>query len=330
MRSFRSLPALALLSIGVATKITGAHSALLNGTFRQAMSFGNHAGFINAPATLFGIPRTFRAPPPPGVHPRVLFDASDFSALVSRFVANQNITGTFEEFFLDFTKEGHGPSNTLLSAFEKLDFAVSDEVLAGYVHYWGKTENGLSAQMNEESSSALIMMAFHGHVEAVRNPGQENKIFERLTKILGNWSKCILAHERLYNSYSNDMVPVPTKTDAVKDEATGLMFLGSTLWQPSYTLTQERGSGIFGLALSYDMIYNEMALIPGGLAAREMTRQAISRTLKGRISWGMDLDNRRINSNWGMYIHIYVQLYSTVCTMQMLTLFCFTSFFCYT
>lgn len=299
LKNFHLTPALALLPVLYNAFFSEAESSILNGTSHQAVGFGSHAGFTDAPADMFGTPRTFVSAPPPGVHPRVLFDSSGLSALVSRFLANGEVDGSFEQFFFDLTKTIHGPSNTMILSFERLSFDVSDETLAGYVHYWGKTIDGSSAHMNDQSSSALIMMAFHAHVEAARNPLQERQLFERLTKILGNWAKCLLAHERLYNSFSSDISPVPLHKKAWNDEETGLTFQGSALWQPSYTLIQERSTGIFGLALAYDMIYNEMALSPGGTEARDLIRKAISRTLKGRTSWGMDLSDRRINSNWG-------------------------------
>lgn len=307
LKCFRSTAVIALLSIICVDSPLPASAVALNGTRQllkvsakqQAVNFGVHAGFTDAPSDLFGSPRIFNPPPPPGVHPRVLFDASELSALVSRYVANENVDGSFEQFFLDFTKGGNGPSNSMVLAFEGLNFDVPDETLAGYVHSWGKTSGGSYAQMNEQSSAALIMMAFHAQVEAARSPDGGTQLFERLTKILGNWAKCLLAHERLYNSFSPDISPVPAHKKEWKDEETGLTFQGSALWQTSYTLTQEWSTGIFGLALAYDMIYNEMALFPGGTEARDVTRRAISRILRGRISWGMDLDDRRMYSNWG-------------------------------
>lgn len=275
-------------------------SFTLSQTLRQNTApFGDHPGFTDAPRHLFGNPRSFKAAPAPGVHPRVLFDADELNDLVTRYISNSADPKSFEKYFLRFTGTIHGPKNPNLAVFEQLPFDVSDDELAEYVHYWGKAWNGMSAAMTESSSAALIMMAFHAHVETARNPKSESPIFERLTKILGNWAKCILAHEKKYNSYASDIDPIPEYTAPVYNRSIWLFKQGSKLWQPTWTLTQEWRTGVFGMAIAYDMIYDKMASIPGGIEARTLTRKAISRILKGRISWGMDLDDRRIVSNWG-------------------------------
>lgn len=271
---------------------------------QQAVVFGDHSGFTNAPSHLFGTPRAFKAAPAPGIHPRVLFDAQELSDLVSRYISNSADPKSFEKYFLKFTSTIHGPQNVNLAVFEELPFDVSDDELAEYVHYWGKTWNGMTASMTESGSAALIMMAFHAHVEAARSPSKESPIFERLSRILGNWSKCILAHERKYNSFATDIEPAPAYTPPIYYPKLWVVKQGSKLWQSTWTLTQEWSSGVFGMAIAYDMIYDNMAAVPGGIEARSVTKKAISRILKGRVSWGMDLDDRRIVSNWGMYLPV--------------------------
>lgn len=53
--------------------------------------------------------------------------------------------------------------------------------------------------------------------------------------------------------------------------------------------------------MSYDMMYNKLSETDDGIAIRERVRLAISTIVSGRKSWGMDLPDTRIHSNWATY-----------------------------
>lgn len=59
--------------------------------------------------------------------------------------------------------------------------------------------------------------------------------------------------------------------------------------------------GVFGLAMSYDLMYNRLGATAEGTAIRSRVAGAISRITAGRYSWGMGIPRRRAWSNWVTY-----------------------------
>lgn len=246
----------------------------------------------DAPEELLGQPKVFAPVPPVGEHPRVLLNSAELSALGIRFKDGYNVAGTFEKFFYDFTKTEFGPGNEALAMFEGIDVAqMNDTEKAAIAELgWGQKRNGRTARMEEATASAMILGTFHAVVQEEIN-GVESSIVDKMVKIMGTWADCIQAHARVYDCHEEN-VPCQGRPEGG--------FQGSLLWRKDWALAQEWGTGSFGLAMAYDLLWNKMGS-GERLVVREKVRAALARIVKGRYTWGMGFDNRRIVSNWGAY-----------------------------
>lgn len=245
----------------------------------------------NAPEWLLGQPKVFEPAPPVGVHPRVILNAAELSVLAARFAERYESTDTFEKYFYDFTKTEFGPGNEALSLLEDVNVTgMDDEEKAAIVELgWGQRRNGNRARMDQTTADAMVLSVVHSVIQEELN-GIESTIVKKLIKIMGTWAACIQSHARIYDCHEEN-VECRARPEGG--------FQGSLLWRKDWGLAQEWGTGSFGLAISYDLLWNKM--VSGErLVVRESIRAAIARIVKGRYSWGIGLDSRRIVSNWGM------------------------------
>lgn len=249
----------------------------------------------DVPEGLLGQPRVFEPPPPAGVHPRVLLTSSELSALAARFKNGVNVAGTFEKFFYDFTKTEFGPGNEALELLQAIDVTqMNDTEKAAIAELgWGHKSNGRVARMEEATASAMILSSFHAFVQEEIS-GVESPIVNKLVKIMGTWADCIQSHARVYDCYEEN-VQCQGRPEGG--------FQGSLLWRKDWALAQEWGTGSFGLAMAFDLLWNKMGS-GERLVVREKVRAALARIVKGRYSWGMGFDDRRIVSNWGAYLRL--------------------------
>jgi hypothetical protein len=280
------------LSLSMAL-ITASPSTPFNKTRRLSVRQAGSSAFIDAPASLFGAPRTFEAVPPPGVHPRVLLSGGEVGELVARF-ATRGGGNTFEEYFYGFTRGEHGPGNEALGMLLAVNISrMADAEMAAIVELgWGVKRNGRTARMEEKTAAAMFMSSVHALIDGEENVGAESAIVAKMVQVMDVWATCLQAHGRIYDCYGRPGVTCRSAPSGG--------YQGSLLWRKDWALAQEWGTGSFGLAMSYDLLWNHMGT--GARAVvRENVRAALQMIVKGRYTWGMDLNARRIVSNWGEF-----------------------------
>jgi hypothetical protein len=250
---------------------------------------------IDAPVSLFGTARSFSQAPPVGIHPRVLFNQTEWEQLVYDYASNRNVPG-WHKHFLDFTY-GHGPGNKFTPAFEKLNFSVDNDTLAGYFDIWGKDNvTGQSYLMNDYTENVIFQMTLHAFVETNRT-GVDSPIFDRVIFILDNWAKVVNAHGDKYDCYE---VTSPAYNKCTPSNTTAKQ-LNSAAWSKTWDLAPQNAMGLFGVAMSYDVLFNRMSTSAALIEKRDRVRDVLARIVRGRNSWGMGMSSKRLVSNWGLY-----------------------------
>jgi hypothetical protein len=251
--------------------------------------------YIDAPLSLFGTSRAFSQAPPVGIHPRVLFNQSEWEQLVSDYARNRNVPG-WHKHFLDFTY-GHGPGNKFTPAFESLNFSVDSDTLAGYFDIWARDNvTGQSYMMNDYTENVIFQMTLHAFVETNRT-GVDSPVFNRVIFILDNWAKVVNAHGDKYDCYE---VTSPAYNKCTPSNATAKK-LNSAAWSKTWDLTPQNAMGLFGVAMSYDVLFNRMSTSADLIDKRDRVRDVLARIVRGRKSWGMGQSSKRLVSNWGFY-----------------------------
>jgi hypothetical protein len=247
----------------------------------------------NAPQSLFGVARSFSQAPEVGVHPRVLFNQSEWDELISDYATYRNVAG-WHKHFLDLSY-ADGPANKVTPAFEKLNFSVDNKTMASYFGVWGFDNfTKKPYQMTEYTETAIFQMTLHAFVET-KLKNQESPVFARVISILENWAKVVNAHGDQYDCKE------PTSPAYMKCTPANTTALNSGAWSQTWDLAQQHAMGLFGIAMSYDVMYNRMSVSAELIQKRNLVRDVIARIVRGRLSWGMGLDNKRLISNWVPY-----------------------------
>jgi hypothetical protein len=245
---------------------------------------------IQNESALFGSARRFSAAPTKaGIHPRVMYTVSEWDDLVASYASQRSIAG-WHKHFMDFTRN-FGPLQGELAVLNALNIDDSDTaVLATRFESWGTTMQGENARMSEAASSALFMTTLHAFVET-NMTGQDSPLFRHVYSLMNKHCAIVAAHADLYDCYEPTSPVYGQCTNAIPGGATY-----SAVWSKSWTLEIEGRTGVAGLAMSYDVLYNRMET-----SLRTRVRNTIARILRGRVIWGMNLDNERLMANWIPY-----------------------------
>lgn len=190
----------------------------------------------------FGTPRDIPQAPSIGLHPRALFDESEFEDLIERYAAGQE--GSWEAYFRTFTAGGHGPTNEALTLLYEKDIgSLSDDILAELAEGagWGTKSNGAAAKMEEPTSTALYMMAFQAFLQTKMDPeGTDSPLFEKLTVLMDKWARIIVAHADKYQCIES---AVATEKPCVNRGGIGNSDYRKYLWQRDWNLNHEWRTG---------------------------------------------------------------------------------------
>ena len=205
--------------------------------------------------------RSFSPVPAVGVHPRVLFNASDLPDIFDRL--DNTVYGQAVWSFANSGWIGGTP----IDALAALD--LSGGVTLSHVNtYW----------TNDEGRNVRFFVTA---LDAVKRNDSVQK--QKVIDAIVNYSKIIVASKTLKSSD-----PIWTSNN--------------------WNLTVAFTNGGEGLALTYDLLYNDMTTVQ-----QDTVRLAIATATEGRRSWGMGLPVTRIVSNWSLY---NANLVTMICAIE--------------
>jgi hypothetical protein len=248
---------------------------------------------FDAPNTLFGSPRLFSTAPgarQPLEHPRVLFNGQEWATLVDSYATGKTSAGSWQQHFLLLTNNV-GVNDQALAILDGIVIeGVSQSVVAAYFDLLGYNARGQPVVMGEASATALFQVALHAFVDTkISGNGPPSPLFARVYALLDKWATIVLAHANKYDCRNPDSPVYQNCTAAIPRGP-----INSGAWQQAWSTGQEWQTGVWGLALCYDVLYNRMEANPDLQAVRGKMRDAIARIVRDRRSYGMGLPAPRI------------------------------------
>ncbi len=203
--------------------------------------------------------------PPPGIHPRVYFSAEDLPALKRRMTQTR-----LGQIMQDIHNKQFAGMEAGLREFASLD--LSDPTPEQVVEYV-KPDEGRNIRWG--------MFA----VNAVMRDNADRKAL--MAQVITNYARLFLASKRMSDA-GNELVNEKIK-----------------IWQSdSFGVGESWTIGASGIAIAYDMLYNDMTP-----EQRDTVRAAIATGTKGRMSYGMGMPRGRgISNHYGYHGDLLVML----------------------
>lgn len=238
----------------------------------------------------------------PGVHPRVLFNASQWEAIISSYAANYDTPNSWSRYHR-LISSNWSPAVNFINKMTTLDTSAYKGHLED-LSQWSASERAtlgfLADQiliMNEPESHALFLCIMWAAVNDKLTTEQQFLPADMTTTCKNAavaWAKVLLAH-RAYNCAS------ACPSGAASSRA--------FLWDHTrrYEVRNDWMTAGMNLALVYDILYNQMEL-----PERRVIRSALAMLVLEKSSWGCTETStssspnaathpHRIFSNWATY-----------------------------
>jgi len=256
-----------------------------------------HNEVDGAHGDLFGEARNFmQGDMSPGAHPRILFSASEWETLTSKYAFERYTKNHWYKAFLDYS-QNKGPGNYQLQKWAAMDTTaytgepnmnktqlavLADEVeLMGEYHAHGMFMCVLHASVNEKYE------LFNGQGYLPEEQGMDMAI-----NVIVNYAKIVLSH---YYTYACEGC-----------YRSGIMY--SDLWlRDTWSVWNDWITGGLSIALGFDVLHDKFSE-----DQRRFIRSALGIMVTGREHWGISTvsnsyspnaakNPHRIFSNWATY-----------------------------
>jgi hypothetical protein len=231
----------------------------------------------NVQADLLGAARTFTKAAAQGAqeHPRVLFDAREFGALVSRHAATATVPGTFAYALTQNTQVyvRNARQNVLRQNLtdDQVARLVTDALPSGYpteVEAQGFFIQALRAFMYREQLKRKVVCSARD-VEVTRCVADARAAAEFMAgtkRMVWNWARFVIKDRAVRGALVN------------------------------WSVDESRKAGGAGFVLAYDVLYNEFTV-----QERALVASALALIVKSVKPWGWGKPSTNIWSNWAMY-----------------------------
>lgn len=236
-----------------------------------------------------------------GVHPRILFNATQWDTILSKYAANSNTPNSWSKYHR-LLSSNWAPATTFIDKIANLDTSAYKGHLED-LSQWSASQRATLAtladqilSMNEPESHALFLCVMWAAVND-KLPAAEKFPAKDMTTCKNaavSWAKVLLAH-RAYNCASG----------CPSGSASSLAFVWDITRR--YEVRNDWITAGMNLALVYDILYNQMTS-----TERKVIRSALSMLVLKKASWGSTETSsssspnaathpHRIFSNWATY-----------------------------
>lgn len=237
-----------------------------------------------------------------GVHPRIVFNAVQWSRLINQYASSYHVNGSWSS-HQAYRSLIRGPKSDFIQRLASYDVSAYKGDVSDMSSWTSKKRQSLKTladriiDIDDIDSQALFMCAFWASVNERMN--NTAKFLPRNTTTMCmnatvKWAKILLSH-RAYNCASAC--------------ASGRASHRANLWDVNQRFVVSSDSWTLGLsmALAYDVLYRMMSV-----SERRVIRSAIAMLVLQKESWGNTIEStanspngaihpHRIFSNWAPY-----------------------------